>query len=166
MKPISVRKGDIGGLRAVIEYVKDDSKTQNGELVYGWNCHKGREFQDILLTKKLYGKTSGRQYAHFIQSFHERDNLTPEMAYQIGREYIAGNEKWRDFQILMAVHTNEEHLHIHYIINSVSSRNGSKWQCSIQDLKRLREHSDELCRKHNLHVIEHGNRGHRSYGEY
>lgn len=166
VKPISVRRGDLAGLRAVIEYVKDDSKTNGGRLVFMYGGMNGNEFQQMLRTKKVFGKTEGRQYAHFVQSFHEKDNLTPEMAYKIGREYIAGNKKWRDFQVVMAVHTNEEHLHIHYVINSVNSKDGAKWQCSKQDLKLLREHSDELCRKYNLHVIEHGNRGHRSYGEF
>lgn len=166
VKPISVRKGNLAGLKAVLDYIKDDVKTKSGELVFGWNCMKDRAFRDMLITKDLFGKTTGRQYAHFVQSFDPRDNITPELAYKIGQEYIAENEKWRNFQILMAVHTNEEHLHIHYIINSVNTKDGTKWQCSKRDLKQLRERSDELCRKYNLHVIERGNRGHRSYGEY
>ena len=129
VKPISVRQCSIAGLKAVLDYVKDETKTKNGDLIFAWNCMKNREFKDMLLTKNIFSKTTGRQYAHFVQSFHERDNLTPETAYKIGKEYIAGNKKWRDFQIVMAVHTNEEHLHIHYIINSVNSRNGAKWQC-------------------------------------
>jgi hypothetical protein len=119
----------------------------------------------MLITKNIFGKTTGRQYAHFVQSFHDKDNLTPETAYEIGQKFIARNEKWRDFQIQMAVHTNEEHLHIHYIINSVNTKDGSKWQSSKKDLLYLREISDELCREYNLHVIENGHQGHRSYGE-
>lgn len=166
VKPINVRRGNLTGLKAVLDYIKDDAKTKNGKLVFGWNSMKDRAFKDMLITKDLFGKTTGRKYAHFVQSFHEQDNITPELAYKIGQEYIAGNEKWCDFQILMAVHTNEDHMHIHYIINSVSSRDGAKWQCSKQDLKNHRTQSDDLCRKYHLHVIEHGRRGHRSYGEY
>lgn len=166
VKPISVRIGDLGGLKAVLHYIANKNKTQNGELVFGWNCQKDRAFQDMLLTKKMFGKTTVRQYAHFVQGFHERDNLTPELAFQIGQEYIAGLKQWSDYQILMAVHTDQDHLHIHYIINSVSSRDGSKWQFSQQNLKHFRQRSDELCQKYHLHVIENGNRGHRSYGEY
>lgn len=165
VKPIKIRRGDNGGLRAILDYIKKDAKTQSSELVFGWNCQKDRVFEDMLLTKKIFGKTSGRQYAHFVQGFHPRDELTPELAFKIGQEYIARNKKWRDYQILMAVHTNEEHLHIHYVINSVNSKTGMKWQCSQQDMKYFRELSDELCRKYNLHVLENANRKHRSYGE-
>lgn len=166
VKPIKVRRGNIAGLRAVIDYVVDGEKTNNGTLVYMHGGLAGREYQDMVLCKKLFGKTTGRQYAHFIQSFHANDDISSELAYKIGQEYIAGLKQWDDFQVLMAVHTNTEHMHIHYIVNSVSIRDGTKWQCSRQDLKDFRGLSDTLCRKYNLHVIEHGKRGHRSYGEH
>jgi hypothetical protein len=69
VKPIKVRIGNLAGLRAVINYIKDGYKTENGELVFGWNCLKDRAFQDILLTKNLFGKTAGRQYANFFFPF-------------------------------------------------------------------------------------------------
>ena len=166
VKPIKVRRSDLGALTYILGYAADPDKTNGGELVSGWNCDKGRDFKDMLRTKHLFGKTTGRQYAHFVQSFHEKDDLTPELAFKIGQEFIARNEKWRDFQILMAVHTDEEHLHIHYVINSVNMKDGTKWQSSQYDLKQMRVQSDELCRRYNLHVIERGNCGHQSYGEY
>lgn len=33
VKPIKVRVGNLAGLRAVLDYIKDDRKTQNGALV-------------------------------------------------------------------------------------------------------------------------------------
>jgi hypothetical protein len=143
-------------------------KTDGGRLVYmsGGSGNDGREFQDMVRTKNLFGKTTGRQYAHFIQSFHAKDPITPDIALQIGKEYIASLKQWEDFQVLMAVHTNTDNIHIHYIINTVNAKTGTKWQCSRQDLKHFRSQSDELCRRYNLHVIENGNRGHQSSGEY
>jgi len=166
VKPIKIRRGDNGGLKYILDYIKNTNKTNGGELIFGWNCRKDYEFQDMLRTKKLYGKTSGRQYVHFVQSFHDKNPITPELAFQIGREYIAALKQWQDFQVAMAVHTDTEHMHIHYVINSVNCVDGSKWQCSKQDLKHFREQSDELCRKYNLHVLEQGNRGHQHSGEY
>lgn len=166
VKPIKVRRSNLAGLRGVIDYIKDGEKTQDGVLVYMKNGLVGNEFKQMVIVKELYGKTTGRQYTHFVQSFDERDEITPELAFKIGREYIDSLEKWNDFQVLMAVHTDQDHMHIHYIINSVNSKDGSKWQCSKQDLKHFREQSDVLCRKYHLGVIERGNRGHRSYGEY
>lgn len=166
VKPIKVRMGRVAGLRAVIDYIKDDSKTQNGDLVFAWNCMKDKEFQQMLITKELFGKTSGRQYAHFVQSFPDNENITPELAHEIGRKYIESLPQFENFQVVMATHTNEPHLHNHIIVNSVNIKTGSKWQFSKADLEFLREQSDALCRAYGLSVIERGNRGHKSYGEY
>lgn len=166
VKPIKVRVGNLAGLRAVLDYIKDDHKTQYGALVYCKDLLKGKEYQQMVITKRAFHKDTGRQYAHFVQSFDPRDNVTPDLAYKIGQEFIKRYEHFKGFQVVMAVHTNEQHMHIHYIINSVSHENGSKWQSSPEDLKRMRSLSDELCLEHGLSVIEHGRKGHRSYGEY
>ena len=82
VKPISVHKGNLAGLKAVLEYIQDAAKTKSGELVFGWNCLKDRAFQQMLITKDLFDKTTGRQYVHFVQSFHERDWPCPQSLYQ------------------------------------------------------------------------------------
>ena len=165
-KPIKVRIGNLSGLRAVLDYIKDDRKTQNGVLVYCKDLLMGKEYQQMVITKRAFHKDTGRQYAHFVQSFDPRDNVTPELAYKIGQEFIKRYEHFQGFQVMMAVHTNEPHMHIHYIVNSVSHENGCKWQSSPEDLKRMRSLSDELCLEYGLSVIEHGRKRHRSYGEY
>ncbi len=166
VKPIKVRIGNLAGLRAVLDYIKDDRKTQNGALVYCKDLLKGKEYQQMVITKRAFHKDTGRQYAHFVQSFDLRDNVSPKLAYKIGQEFIKRYEYFHGFQVMMAVHTNEPHMHIHYIVNSVSHENGCKWQSSPEDLKRIRSLSDELCLEYGLSVIEHGRKGHRSYGEY
>ena len=165
-KLIKVRIGNLSGLRAVLDYIKDDRKTQNGVLVYCKDLLMGKEYQQMVITKRAFHKDTGRQYAHFVQSFDPRDNVTPELAYKIGQEFIKRYEHFQGFQVMMAVHTNEPHMHIHYIVNSVSHENGCKWQSSPEDLKRMRSLSDELCLEYGLSVIEHGRKRHRSYGEY
>lgn len=166
VKPIKVRVGNLAGLRAVLDYINDYRKTQNGALVYCKDLLKGKEYQQMVITKRAFHKDTGRQYAHFVQSFDPRDKVTPELAYKIGQEFINRYEHFHGFQVVMAVHTNEAHMHVHYIVNSVNHENGCKWQSSPEDLKRMRSLSDELCLEHGLSVIEHGRKGHRSYGEY
>ncbi len=144
----------MSGLKAIINYIKDESKTMDFELVANKDLLKGDEFQQMLLTKEMHNKTSGRQYAHFVQSFHPNDNVTPQIALEISQEFIKRNDKFNDFQVVSAVHTNEKHMHIHYVVNSVSTEQGSKWQCSPKDLLQMRNISDDLCRENGLSVIE------------
>lgn len=166
VKPIKVRTGNLAGLRAVLEYVQNDDKTQNGRLVFSKDLLRGMKYEQMVIAKRTFHKDSGRQYTHFVQSFSPKDPITPALAYEIGQEYIRKNEKWKDFQIVMAVHTDEPQLHIHYIINSVSHLDGRKWQSAPEDLVQMRGLSDALCREHGLSVIEHSRSGHRSYGEH
>lgn len=166
VKPIKVRVGNLAGLRKVLGYVKNSDKTQDGALVFAKDLLKGMEYQQMVNTKWLFHKDTGRQYAHFVQSFDPKDDISPELAYEIGQEFIQRFEKWNDFQVVMAVHTNEPQMHAHYIVNSVSHVDGRKWQSAPQDLTLMRAISDDLCREHGLSVIEHGHSGHRSYGEY
>ena len=46
------------------------------------------------------------------------------------------------------------HLHNHFCFNSVSYLDGSKYNYSKSEQKRLRETSDRLCREYGLSVIE------------
>ena len=63
---------------------------------------------------------------------------------------------WGDrFQIIVTTHLDKEHLHNHFCINSVSFKDGGKYNFSKRELKRLRDTSDRLCREYGLSVVEH-----------
>ena len=166
VKPIKVRIGNLAGLRGVLNYIKADFKTKDGALVFGKDCIPQKAFEQMLITKKAFHKDTGRQYAHFVQSFHRYDDLTPEQAMELGQKFMERFERFKDFQVCAAVHTNGPQLHIHYVVNTVSHVDGHKWQSSPEDLKRMRDLSDELCREYRLNVYEKPQKGHRSYGEY
>ncbi len=106
----------------------------------------------MIQTKIDFHKEDGIQYKHLIQSFADYDKIIPEVAYKIGKDFLR-HPMFDGFQMLMAVHRDKEHLHIHYVINSVNSDTGRKWNQTKQDLYRLRDYSDKLCRENNLVVI-------------
>ena len=62
---------------------------------------------------------------------------------------------WGDkYQIIVVTHLDRGHLHNHFCFNSVSYLDGSKYNYSKSEQKRLRETSDRLCREYGLSVIE------------
>lgn len=166
IKPIKVRVGNLAGLRGVLNYIKADFKTKDGALVFGKDCIPKKAFEQMAITKKAFHKETGRQYAHFVQSFYRYDDLTPQQAVEIGQKFMARYERFKDFQICAAVHTNGSQLHIHYVLNSVSHVDGHKWQSSREDLKQMRSLNDELCREYGLQVYEKQCGGYRPYGEH
>ncbi len=75
--------------------------------------------------------------------------------------------QFHDFQVLATVHTDKDHLHLHYVANSVSHKDGRKWQFDwSKDLEEMRGISDDLCREYGLSVIEERKSFHMHYGEY
>ena len=136
----------------VFSYVKNPQKTDNGELVSAINCLKETALQQMILTKKQYQKTGGYIAWHGYQSF-KPDEVTPEQCHEIGLKLA--REMWGDkYQIIVVTHLDRGHLHNHFCFNSVSYLDGSKYNYSKSEQKRLRETSDRLCREYGLSVIE------------
>lgn len=62
---------------------------------------------------------------------------------------------WGDrYQVLVTVHLNTDNVHCHFVVNPVSFKDGAKFKNKIGDHKELRKISDEICREHELSVLE------------
>ena len=127
-------------------------------MTYGQGCNPETAFLEMVNTKLIWNKEDGVQYKHLIQSFADYDNITPEQAYEIGQQFLQ-HALFQGFQVLMAVHQDKEHVHIHYAINTVNVDNGRKWNQRSEDLQSLRDCNDNLCREHGLVVIPQSSKG-------
>lgn len=73
-----------------------------------------------------YNKTNGVQLRHFVISFPPDELDSPEEVYKIASriaQFIA-----QEFQVIFAVHENTENLHIHFMFNLISHRDGHRYQ--------------------------------------
>ena len=136
-------------IKRIISYVTQDKKT-NVNLVTGKDCLTESCLEEMLYTKNLYHKNSGRQYIHIIQSFDPKDNLSAEQVHNVGIKLAS---TFNGFQVLIATHIDKNHLHNHLVINSVSFENGYKIQMSKKDLQYLKDYSDKLCLEIGASVI-------------
>lgn len=68
-------------IKRIIRYVTQDKKT-NVNLISGKDCMAESYLEEMLYTKNLYHKNSGRQYIHIIQSFDPKDNLSMENEFR------------------------------------------------------------------------------------
>ena len=143
---------ELQDLYNVFSYVQRPEATQKGEYVTAINCLKETALRQMVLTKKRYGKTDGYIAWHGYQSF-KPEEVTPQLAHEIGVKLA--KEMWGDrFEIIVTTHLDKEHLHCHFCFNSVSFRDGGKYNYSKTEQRRLREASDRLCREYGLSVIE------------
>lgn len=145
-----------GAMKRVIEYITNPIKTEF-HLTEGFNCDINNAYNQFVLTKRSYGKETGRQYIHFTQSFAPYEKILPEEVKEIADELLQ-LDFFKGFQVAYAVHTDRDHLHAHFVVNSVNAETGLKWKQSAEQLQQLKDYSDELCRKHDL-LITHGKKG-------
>ncbi|HZK84505.1 MAG TPA: relaxase/mobilization nuclease domain-containing protein, partial [Desulfosporosinus sp.] len=121
-------------------------------LISGKDCDAQQVLEEMQTTKELYGKTQGRQYKHFVQSFSPDDQLDPSRAHQIGFEMA--QKAFLGYEVLVATHTDKDHLHNHFIVNSVNFETGAKYRQSISELMDIKELSNEICEREGLHVMK------------
>lgn len=138
---------DNKGKRA-ISYITKDGKTHE-HLITGINCNAETAFDEMVITKKMYRKETGRQFIHFTHSYHDKENITPELAHEISLKLI-DQDRFKGFQILVATHVDKAHLHTHFILNTVNLETGMKWQQSNKERDELIRYSNKLCAEYNL----------------
>ena len=157
-------------MRAVINYCMQEYKTYDSKskrkLVSGVNCDGANAFREFMATKKIYGKDNGFFFYHYAQSFSQKEKITPEQAHEIALEFA--EKAWSGHEVLVATHCDREHIHSHFVINSVGFESGKKLRQSPSTLKQLRKLSDEICIAHGLSVLQpyQGGRNSMSSGEY
>lgn len=146
------------GLRQVLEYAEDANKTGEDvefETCYhitGINCMVNTAFDEMTAVKERFGKAGGNQAYHAYQSFKPGE-VTPEQCHEIGVNLA--KTLWGDrFQIIVTTHLDKSHLHNHLVINSVSFKDGKKFNDNKATYAEMRRISDSFCRNAGLSVIE------------
>lgn len=135
-----------------INYVSQEEKTEQ-KLQSGIGCEPETALDEMQTTKAAWNKTGGREYMHYVQSFKPGET-TPGQAQAIGKELAENNKAWQGFEVLVTTHKDREHIHNHFIVNSVSYEDGHKIQSSPQDLEKLKALSDEICKREGLSIVD------------
>ena len=63
-------------------------------------------------------------------------------------------EMWSEYQVLVATHFNTGTYHNHFVINSVSFKDGKKYYDGHTTYARMRHISDEICERYGLSVLQ------------
>ncbi len=158
-------KGRIG---KCINYVMNPEKTVEADgwmYVDGINTVPETAEKNMMAVKQRYGKENGITAYHVIQSFAPGE-VTPETAHEIGMKLA--ERMWGDrFEVVVSTHLDHEHIHNHFVFNSVSFVDGKKYNDNKRNLYRLREVSDELCKEYKLSVVLNPNKSRGiPYNEY
>ena len=123
--------------------------------------------QEFKATRAIYRKDSPIWFYHYTQSFSPDEPITGQQAHELAKEFA--EKAWPDNQILVATHVDREHIHSHFLINSVCYESGYMLRQGPTTLKKIRRLSDEICLAHGFSVLppdppkHHNEPGNREY---
>lgn len=144
--------GNFDIIEKLLTYTTNPAKTEKLFYTTGINCRVDNAVKEMQFIKKLYGKEKGILAFHGYQSFKEGE-VAPEIAHEIGVRLA--EEMWGDrFQVVVSTHLNTENIHNHFVINSVSFKDGYKYYSNLSNTALLRKTSDEICEEYGLSVLE------------
>lgn len=115
-------------LRDVIRYAASKANENN---VFGGAVLPEIAVESMEGIARAYHKAWGSRLRHSVLSFGEKDGITLRQIRSMIQPIIAYYQS--DYQILAVIHEDREHLHVHFIMNSVSYRDGSKYDGKIKD---------------------------------
>lgn len=137
--------------RIGIDYICNKEKTL-GKLISGKDCMPESCYDEFEMVRNNFNKQGGRTYYHMIQSFAQEDDITPEKCHEIGMQMA--EHCFPNFQVLIATHIDKKHMHNHFIINSVSHKDGKKMDLSPSDLIAIKNYSNKLCQENGFIITE------------
>ena len=146
---------------AIIKVVKKSGKThislkkvlnyvgEKAYETYGINCSENYKkiASEFLETKDYFKKTEGRQYRHYIQSFSPNE-ISKEKVLEIAIKWA--EKSFSGHEIFIAVHDDKEHLHSHFIVNTVNFETGEKLHEEARNLAFKKEVNDEICKLYGI----------------
>ncbi len=136
-----------------VNYITKKEKTEE-KLVSGLNCSPKTAIDEMKITKVMYNKTNKRQYYHFVQSFSPDEKITLEEAHKMAKELA--EKRFKGYEVVVATHKDTEHIHSHFIVNSVNLETGYKLNWSKGELQKMKDMSDDICRAYDKSICQKG----------
>ena len=96
------------GIGHAIDYVTKKEKTEE-KLVSGLHCEPETVKEEMQATKELWGKTDGRTYKHYVQSYHEDEKITPEQAHKNAVELAEHTKAWKGHFLIQGTFQDDGH---------------------------------------------------------
>ena len=136
----------------------EDGITERKRYVSGIGCIPSMAASQFIETKEFWSrvtdfdKTSGTVCYSGYMSFKENE-VDADTAHEIGVELA--ERLWGDsHEAVVATHLNTGHIHVHFIVNSVSWVDGSRESAVRKAHHDLRIEANRICAERGLSVIE------------
>lgn len=144
-----------------LRYILNPEKTEDRLLTSSLNCMTEPEYAYTTM-KAVYNQyakdridtpppKSGKgtvKAIHYMMSFADSENVTPELAHKIGKAFV--RKMFGDDAVaVIATHVNTEHIHNHIIVCSYSLT-GRKFYDDMTTVHKMRENTNGICRAYGV----------------
>ncbi len=157
-------------LGSSLRYAMDPEKTGNGWYVSGISCVPGLAALQFMQTKEFWSMNSGTDktvgvicYVGYM-SFEEGE-VDAETAHRIGVE-LAERMWGGRYEAVIATHLNTPHIHNHFVVNSVSWKDGDKVAVHQTVNYNMWREANRICLEFGLSVLEKHCGNNRPINEY
>ena len=156
----------VAQLHSAADYILGKKKEQlssgviktKSELYNAFGCNRDNFANRVLMTRKMHQKKYSRFFPRDLLaqklsiSFHPEDNdkLTYEDAYKIAEDFAHKFFWKKGFEVLVAVHVDTEHVHVHFLVNNCNQKDGSSFRRGPKELVEMSEYFGEQCRSRSL----------------
>lgn len=147
----------VKNLKKIVAYATQKHKTRD-DLITTFSCDIKtieEDFNDILKEyNSLRKENRGISARMIIQSFNDKDQVSPEEAHRYGVEFVRNYLK-DEHQYFVVTHIESDHIHNHIVFNDINFETMKYFDSKRENsLHRLHYENDKILEKNNLHVIE------------
>lgn len=144
-----------------IEYITDEKKAK---IVSVRNLFEDEDYaKQFEETARRFGKGEKfdeRKYYHCKLSCARQDKVTPEKAHAYAEELTA--KLFKDYECVIATHTDTQTVHSHIIVNAVDPITGKKLQFNKQDYVKMKDEANRIGKKYGFTETDFRKRGKNS----
>ncbi len=147
------------------EQIKEGIQKTRADLYGAFGCNRDNFANSLLITwheRAMPRKMHDKKYSRYKQknilaqkmsiSFHPDDNdkLTYEEADKIAREFAHKFFWSKGYEAMWAVHTDTEHIHVHFIVSNCNLKDGKSFRRGMSELKEMSQFFGEQCMERGL----------------
>jgi hypothetical protein len=140
------------------EQIKEGIQKTRPDLYGAFGCNRDNFANSLLITRKMHDKKYSRYkqkdiLAHKMSiSFHPDDNdkLTYEETDKIARKFAHQFFWSKRYEAMWAVHTDTEHIHVHFIVSNCNVKTGKSFRRGMPELKEMSQFFGEQCMERGL----------------
>ena len=137
-------------IKNLVNYIAGNGRNKDREIVYefsarGLSCDSNKAGEQIIKMQGNVNKARQRRMFHVVVSFEE--------AHYDDAQATASDiadRLFEDYQLVYGIHTSTFNPHIHFGINRVNRKDGTKMHWSSTDMEEFNAFVKETAQKHGI----------------